>query len=430
MPIITARAQKRKKKMLQLLEQPIFKTTFFFSTRVCIFFLAHTLLWIGPAKGNPALPLFDTLSVTSACLLTITCSWLGWELLKILYTRLVAGTQYHVPPEETASLNRPPAEIAIVNLTPWVLWYYVHVISLVIYVFAYSAVALSPFPSLALTLTTAVGLASTSSSVLQVGWVSTMLVATCLYLSDALILVPKLTFNLIFTGLVMPAWAAALMWYIQPQLKHARITPHDLIAFTLPSLAMFSVLVLFIMDNDTKAIEYYYYYYSNNFTTATATSAVQNATTLASDTNATTTTSLLHHLLFITSNNSTTWLTDTAHGAALSFMATLACPYAVFVLLHVFLSAFNTPQQAQSNASAFVLAVLLRRFLFFTEPYSWLVTFAFLFAVVGALLALLLSLSDKTISESPDIVVMTPDHLDELEEENAKPTSSTDTEAT
>ena len=409
------------------------RISFFFSIRVCLFVLCHLLLYLGPGKGDD-LPMFDGMIVSSACLLIIACTWLMWEMSKLFHGYLCSSS---------FSFQDP---ITLPAHATWFVWYYGHAtVALIVFVFAYSILALSTQPPLTLCICIVASLVTDHGSCffLHIVWLATMLL--CLFFSMLDVTLHHANnneppYHSIFFGFFLPIASVGLLHYLLPHIREAKLTSTDLIKLTLPSLAMLSALFLSVTHpqastttttiNGTSIGELEGFYYAQSVgwlyphdNTTNSTPPTANATALS-----------LGHLI---SQFLHVWQNDTSvaptflitNASALSVLATLLCPGILWLLLNIFLTSFHTITQTQSNVTAFVFANLLRRMIFHGVG-SWLRVFSFLLVVGGSLITLLYSYNTSLSTKGTEDDEQELFTIHQVDEPNINDSMDVDTSAT
>ena len=165
----TSNNNKRKKACTALL-----RPFCLFCMRVCIFMLSHVIFYLGPAHSCRELPLMDSVAIASFCLLVITLVWALFEGARFFICKATSpiikrsnnssssskrsGTAVLLMSDNNTSTTTTTTTTSTqggfytqtVEITPWILWYYVHAIGIIIFVLTYSIPGLSSLPSLSI----------------------------------------------------------------------------------------------------------------------------------------------------------------------------------------------------------------------------------------------------------------------------------------
>jgi hypothetical protein len=459
------------------------KGLFLFSTRACLFMLAHVIFYYGPARGSSELQLLNSIAITSACLLAITVAWLAWEVGKkvccispfdlvqqncasdrdneelsdndddtttILQRADAADNNNNTREEEEE--EHPVVHLSRVttrrlHVTPWILWYYAHAAGVSVFIMAYSIAALSSLPSVsviaAISACTVLGGGDGDSALLELAaWPFCMIVALSLFCADLMLEVGLDAWVQAFAGnmwmgCVMPAGACVFLFRVIRRVRCARLTPYEMISFTLPSLAMLSASFLSIympwaslaasagVQNTTssslESLTLLYSYYFNSSHYAASHSADNNNNNNSGSLVLGSSSSTLgdqvatymrdHPLFFFHDNRSQNqnYYTnyDTADDGSTSMLASitlsLLCPPVLFALLIIFLSSFTalSDHSTKSNASAFALSNIMRRF-FFTLSTNKLVRVFSLLFVLGAAAVVIVARAVRELDDNDE----------------------------
>ena len=422
----------------------ITRSVFMFCTRVLIFWIAQIVFYLGPARACRELPLMDDVAITSACVLSITIVWLIWEIGKMMYKG--ASRPFHNLPTYATPANDEPVAVEEghaellesinanskrrgselyssaaapatafqenhalnntsytsmqsgrsrytttggrrVRITPWILWYYVHAIGIIIFVLTYSISGLSSLPCITLIGTITLCSATTMCDQLskargiQAFWTVCMLCAYVLLLVDNIIEMDAYIWMLalashLWMGFVLPVGSCVFLFQATRRMNFVHLTPYEMIAFTLPSLAMLSSSFLslympsgytrLVSQNASSTLALIYSYYDN----ATATNA---------------TSTIEQYLQAALLNASSAAETDHRPLMAVTILLTLLCPLLLFMLMVMFLASFTSRDCTQSNVTAFALATIFRRF--FTSSRMMMRSWPLLAALASVLCA-------------------------------------------
>jgi hypothetical protein len=386
------------------------QSLFVFALRVCVFFLSHLLFFLGPAHSQRDLPLVDSVAIASSCILVIAASWLLGRVFYygvFLSSTKSGGTVFsHLFPSSTPASSSENSTLLLptnsadrqIHLTPWVLWYYIHAVGVIIFVLAYSIPGLSSFPSLMLiismTCSTFVtlserGTIAKSHLFLLLLW--TLFMTLCFVflfvdvLTDAASLFQTQSLaSVLWVGLVLPVACSLFLSNFSQHVTFIYMSPADMVAFTLPSLVMLSISYLSLYVPLTQSTLYMQLLHANastledyqrdllslynSYLNKTFATSV-NQSTLAEDVFA-----YAREQPPLSFFNATLWVSapsapgvwdvkDPHHSAAASIVLTLLCPPLLFVLMLFFLSSFvHVSGKTQTNVTAFAVACVLRRY--------------------------------------------------------------------
>jgi hypothetical protein len=433
----------------------VIRTGVMFCMRVCIFMLSHVIFYLGPAHSCRELPLMDSVAIASSCLLVITLAWALFEVVRFCVCKapkprgsgssssstvlLMSNNNNNSSSSSataTTTTTTTPARFYTqrVQITPWVLWYYVHAIGIIIFVLTYSIPGLSSLPSLsiigAITICSAMKVCESQQKrgtlykILQFSWTVCMMVCFVLLLSDlvlemdAHVWIQSLASNM-WMGFVLPVGCCVFLFHFTHQMSFVHLSPSDMFAFTLPSLAMLSTSFLslylpfsqstlyaqLLSKNTSSMLDYhnnllllYSSYYNDTSIALHNIPGINNSTlgerimtymkqhpflpqaspmddsnnNMAGGGNINNTNTNNNNVSKLMMGlpeaswvmHTSMWdVQDANHSVMASIVLTILCPLILFALMIIFLSSFtHMSGKTQGNASAFAMANVLRRF--------------------------------------------------------------------
>lgn len=420
--------------------------------RVVLYWLLQLCFVWGPAHVALNLPLVHTLLITSACLLAMSLGWFLLEMARLLLRSRTArfsvlssfehaGHNNNTPvdgenPVEAQQPPMGPDVLSIsqtVHVTPMVLWYYVHAIGGSIFIIAYCVSGLSVLPTLCLVLCITISIAITflqsRATTLFAFWALCQVFAVFFLLYDHIIITMAMSSetSTVLLGVVMPLCATFLVLKLFRASRPLPLSPHDIIAFTLPSLTLLAALFLSvyfaafpIISKESSFSSSYYYYYawpplnssrSANQTAADASSYYYDfVSSLLGHPATTAMMPYENYTLYLTNTTTTTLLHDTFSMDGFSVFMMLCCPAATYALLTLFFASFRSELSMMNNVTAFTLAYVLRRVVWFSISYMTILSLVL--AVIACC-----ALPAHTATNNIDDVVMDTTTLDEDDEQ-------------
>ena len=364
-------------------------------------------VWGAAHEGvNLNLPLVHTLLLTSACLLAMSLGWCTVEVGKFVSVCFHRGF-VPVPPSAEPHAADVLSFSQTIQITPILLWYYVHAIGGSVFILAYCLTGLSVLPTLCLilciTLYIAFFTASEPVHYLRVVWVLCQAFALLFFLLDAISLLDTGVWSTLVLGVTLLLCACSLILKLTRALQHIPMSPHDVLAFTLPSLTLLAALCLslYFATSDVSTSSYYYDLLVPNAThndlNATFMSALSaDLYSLFFVSPSTNTTAAYHHnatmMLTLHTPGRLTFFTEDK-GAGLVLLA-LLCPPAMYALLLLFFASFRSVASTTHNVSAFAFAYALRRF-WHPADYSFLSALSLLCTALACLMTTITTEDDE-----------------------------------